>query len=126
MNCCLPEVVEGVMEQIVRNKDMMGLLRSEGIRIGIYPNLMYSIDGHQDYKTKDGGWNVGTVRKDMTPRIYYEQFVRRWMKRKEFRDIIGVLGGCCGFEPPHIEFMSQQIAKEFPLSFVKRKVRPKL
>lgn len=81
----------------------------------------------QDYTASDGGgWTPVGIRQEITPQLYYEQFVRRWLSNERYRSIIGALGGCCGFEPLHIECMAVNLRREFPKLMESTEIKSKL
>lgn len=106
INCCLPEAVEHGLNQIVNDKNTLRLLTKSSLKIGIYPNFMESI---KTVNKSDGGWYLHQIRSHLTPSVYYNKFVKKWLTNTKYRNIIGALGGCCGVEPIHIKYMVSKL-----------------
>jgi methionine synthase I (cobalamin-dependent) len=48
------------------------------------------------------------MREDLSPNVYFDQFVNIWVNDLE----VQVIGGCCGITPEHIQFITSHMSKD--------------
>merc|ERR1719319_637392 len=109
INCCMVEAVSLGLDAMMGDAETVRTMQNNGLSLAIYPNAMESI------RMADSGFPVPhDIREDMTPQIFYDQFVTRWLTDAKYRDLIGAIGGCCGFEPKHIAYVTSSLKRNFP------------
>eukprot|EP01084_Bolivina_argentea_P309106 534629_1 len=105
MNCCMPESIDIALENI--NDKSINILNEYGIQIGCYANANTYHNDQWEMSENE----PAKVRDILTPKYYYEMFVKKWLKKYSF---IGMIGGCCHVFPEHIQYCVQHIIKDFP------------
>jgi S-methylmethionine-dependent homocysteine/selenocysteine methylase len=104
MNCCLPEAMTYALNNL--NMKSIQILNDHQIFLGVYPNAFTSIGSK--WMLKEG--KRLKTRHELTPQMCFEKFVQRWLKFPNIN--IGMIGGCCGIMPEHIQYIARHLKAE--------------
>merc|ERR550525_822042 len=108
-NCCQPEAFEMMMDGM--DKYTMALMQDKGISMGCYPNSYAPIP--KGRKIGDDG--ILPEREDLPPDALYGMHFKRWIEKYGNDEHgLGLIGGCCGTVPQHIEFAVNAVNNDFP------------
>ena len=105
INCCLVEAAQHGLNQIVQNQNILTLLGKIILKL-VFIQTLWKVLRLIIAKVMVVGINIQF---DRTESInVYHKFVKKWLSN----NIVGVIGGCCGVEPKHIQYMVSKIDTE--------------
>eukprot|EP01084_Bolivina_argentea_P164883 286583_1 len=105
MNCCFPEAIDIALNNLC--DESIQILKTHNVKLGMYPNGITFIGTNNELHT------VFPRREDLSPKILYDKFYKKWLSGDN-GEYIGMIGGCCNITPPFIQYAVQQIVIDFP------------
>lgn len=95
-NCAEPEAITAAFESLSDLKDSLSIL------LGAYANRLTPVS--EDWSLQESD-TPQSMREDLDPERYYNEFVSVWQRRFG----IQVIGGCCGITPEHIKYIHEKL-----------------
>mmetsp|Transcript_6310 Transcript_6310/g.9168 ORF Transcript_6310/g.9168 Transcript_6310/m.9168 type:complete len:376 (-) Transcript_6310:317-1444(-) len=103
-NCAEPEAITMAFQEIKSNSDVQLLLKRNDVHLGAYANKLTPIPDQWSLEESE---EAQEMRDDLSPSIYFNKFVNKWVKDLNVR----MVGGCCGITPEHIAYMKSHFSK---------------
>lgn len=121
-NCCSPESVDKAFGSLSdKSIDILEKEWNENGRVlGVYANALEMAQVKDDWEY--GAEDPTPIRKDLTPNVYFDKYVTKWLLNQRYGKYIGVIGGCCGITPEHIEYMVDKLHAKFNTCGVRSKL----
>jgi len=101
-NCSEPEAITMALRSIKNNKYLLDKLKEQKILLGAYANRLTPIEDSWSLQESE---ETQSMRTDINPQQYFEDFVQEWVN-----DLgVQIIGGCCGVTPEHIAYIHEKM-----------------
>jgi S-methylmethionine-dependent homocysteine/selenocysteine methylase len=104
-NCSEPEAISIALKELHDSHGGSFQSNDDGlVLLGAYANRLTPI--------VDNAWTLAEsdgpqpMRNDLTPHVYCTKFVSKWVNEYHAQ----LIGGCCGIEPAHIDYLSKHFS----------------
>jgi len=104
-NCCEPEAIDKALREITNDKPLLEKMEQRKVSIGAYANRLTPVDSSWSMEEST---QAQPMRDDLSPEIYWDRFISRWIKDYGIKYV----GGCCGITPEHIAFIKSKLDKD--------------
>jgi S-methylmethionine-dependent homocysteine/selenocysteine methylase len=105
VNCAEPEAVTKAFQEVRSNISLQDQLDERHLLLGAYANRLTPVPDQWSLETSE---EAQAMREDLSPNVYFDQFVNIWVNDLE----VQVIGGCCGITPEHIQFITSHMSKD--------------
>lgn len=105
VNCAEPEAVTKAFEDVRSNTSLQSLIEERHLFLGAYANRLTPVP---DQWSLEDSQEAQSMRDDLSPKVYFNDFVNVWVN-----DLgVQLIGGCCGITPEHIQFITSHLSKD--------------
>ena len=104
-NCAEPEAVTKAFQDVRSNSSLQSLLKEKHVVLGAYANRLTPVPDQWSLESSE---EAQAMRDDLSPKLYFNDFVQVWVNELG----IQMIGGCCGITPEHIQFITSHLSKD--------------
>jgi homocysteine S-methyltransferase len=91
--------------QRIQDSTLRQTLTERGICLGAYANRLTPVASDWTMAESDG---AQPMRDDLSPQVYHDKFVSRWIQDYN----VQIVGGCCGITPDHIAYIRSKVKQD--------------
>ena len=105
VNCAEPEAVTTALQDVRSNTSLQSLIEQKHLLLGAYANRLTPVP---DQWSLEDSQEAQAMRDDLSPKVYFNDFVNVWVNELGLQ----LIGGCCGITPEHIQFITSHLSKD--------------
>ena len=105
VNCAEPEAVTKAFEDVRSNTSLQSLIEERHLLLGAYANRLTPVP---DQWSLEDSQEAQAMRDDLSPKVYFNDFVNVWVNELG----VQLIGGCCGITPEHMQFITSNLSTD--------------